>query len=132
MQVLIVEPHEGQLDAGELAFLIDPAGRVAVVTGANSGLGYETALNLASEGADVVMACRNREKGERALGEVRGKAPGSSVNLAALDLASLDSIRSFAADFMKENKALDILVVFGLHVSNHFWFTTVFDGASSP
>lgn len=85
-------------------------GRVAVVTGANSGLGFETALSLASQGARVVMACRNQEKGTRALDEVRAKAPGSSVSLASLDLASLDSVRSFAADFTKENQHLDILV----------------------
>jgi NAD(P)-dependent dehydrogenase (short-subunit alcohol dehydrogenase family) len=85
-------------------------GRVAVVTGANSGLGFETALSLASQGARVVMACRNQEKGARALDEVLAKAQGSSASLASLDLASLDSVRLFAGDFVKENRPIDILV----------------------
>jgi len=68
-------------------------GRQAVVTGANSGLGLITARELARKGASVVMACRNLGKGEAALAQVRAAAPGARVELAQLDLGSLDSVR---------------------------------------
>ena len=74
----------------------DQSGRVAVVTGANSGLGLITARELARAGASVVLACRNTDKGAAALRELTTEVPGAEAELAALDLASLDSIRSFA------------------------------------
>jgi NAD(P)-dependent dehydrogenase (short-subunit alcohol dehydrogenase family) len=75
----------------------DQSGRLAVVTGANSGLGLITARDLARAGARVIMACRNTAKGEDAAGQIRSAAPGADVEVAALDLGSLDSVRSFAA-----------------------------------
>src|SRR4029450_13467964 len=70
----------------------DQRGRVAVVTGANTGLGYETAKALAERGASVVLAVRNVEKGEQAAARMTG-----DVTVQALDLTSLDSVRAAAA-----------------------------------
>lgn len=84
-------------------------GKVAIVTGANSGLGLHTAIGLAGAGATVVMACRNADKAAAALAEVRGKAPGAQVEVMPLDLADLASVRKFAADFSAKYPRLDIL-----------------------
>jgi NAD(P)-dependent dehydrogenase (short-subunit alcohol dehydrogenase family) len=75
----------------------DQAGRVAVVTGANSGLGLVTARELARAGARVTLACRSAEKGETAAGRIRSAVPGADVTPAVLDLAALESVRAFAA-----------------------------------
>src|SRR5215207_7148426 len=85
----------------------DQSGRRAIVTGANSGLGLVIARELARRGAAVVLACRNREKGEAALADVRAAAPGAAAELASLDLGSLDSVRAFAA---AQDRPLDLLV----------------------
>ena len=77
----------------------DLSGRTAVVTGANSGLGLETTRELARKGARVVMACRNRDKAEAARADVLRDAPGATVDVEILDLASLDSVRAFAERF---------------------------------
>ena len=75
----------------------DQTGRVALVTGANSGLGLVTARELARAGARVVMACRNEEKGREAVRAVEVRAPGAEVELESLDLASLDWVRACGA-----------------------------------
>ena len=85
----------------------DQAGRRAIVTGANSGLGLGIARELARKGGAVVLACRNLEKGEAALAAIRAAAPGADVELAALDLGSLASVRTFAA---AQEARLDLLV----------------------
>src|SRR5579863_6470427 len=84
-------------------------GKIAVVTGANSGLGLETAAGLAGAGATVVMACRNAEKAAPALAEVRKRAPNARVETMTLDLADLGSVRSFAKAFAAKHPRLDIL-----------------------
>jgi NAD(P)-dependent dehydrogenase (short-subunit alcohol dehydrogenase family) len=89
----------------------DQSGRVAVVTGANSGLGLVTARELAKAGAHVVIACRNTTKGEAAAAEVRAAAPGSQPELEALDLADLASVRDFAARFRTGHDGLDLLIL---------------------
>jgi len=81
------------------------SGRVAVVTGANTGLGFETARMLAERGAAVVMAVRDVEKGKQAAGRVNG-----DVTVQALDLTSLDSIRSAAADLRSTYPRIDLLI----------------------
>jgi NAD(P)-dependent dehydrogenase (short-subunit alcohol dehydrogenase family) len=86
------------------------AGRTAVVTGANSGLGFETALALARAGARVVLACRDEAKGAAALDRIRQAVPAADLRLDRLDLADLASVRTFAADFPAEHDGLDILV----------------------
>jgi len=85
-------------------------GRIAVVTGANSGLGFETALALAGAGAQVVLACRDQTKGTNALDRIRQAVPGADVRLGSLDLADLVSVKKFAIDFSVEHNGLDILV----------------------
>jgi NAD(P)-dependent dehydrogenase (short-subunit alcohol dehydrogenase family) len=88
----------------------DQSGRTAIVTGANSGLGLVTARELARHGARVVLACRNTEKGEVALGDCREAAPGVGIELEELDLASLDSVREFAERFQTGHEGLDLLI----------------------
>ena len=85
-------------------------GRVAVVTGANSGLGLVTARELARAGATVVMACRNLTKGEQAAAELRTAVPNAEVGLEQLDLADLASIRSFAERVAAGHQHLDLLI----------------------
>jgi NAD(P)-dependent dehydrogenase (short-subunit alcohol dehydrogenase family) len=88
----------------------DQSGRVAVVTGANSGLGLITARELARRGALVVLACRNMEKGRAAHAEVAAVASGSDPELEELDLASLESVRAFAERFKAKHDGLDLLI----------------------
>ncbi|CAM3621832.1 oxidoreductase [Nocardiopsis gilva] len=83
-------------------------GRVAVVTGANSGIGYETARVLASLGARTVLACRDPERGGQALDRLRSEVPGAKAELARLDLASLASVRGFATTLSAER--VDLLI----------------------
>ncbi|MDQ0814047.1 NAD(P)-dependent dehydrogenase (short-subunit alcohol dehydrogenase family) [Streptomyces sp. B3I7] len=83
----------------------DQHGRVAIVTGANTGLGFETARMLAARGASVVLAARNVEKGRRAADRITG-----DVSVQALDLTSLDSIRSAAADLRAAHPRIDLLI----------------------
>jgi NAD(P)-dependent dehydrogenase (short-subunit alcohol dehydrogenase family) len=86
------------------------SGRVAVVTGANSGLGYITALELARHGATVVLACRDAERGHDALRRLTAEVPDASATLLSLDMASLASIRAFADTVHATFPALDLLV----------------------
>jgi NAD(P)-dependent dehydrogenase (short-subunit alcohol dehydrogenase family) len=85
------------------------AGKLAVVTGANSGIGYYTALELARAGAEVILGCRDAAKGEQAARALQ-EASGGRVTLRPLDLASLASVRSFAADLLAEHPRLDLLI----------------------
>jgi NAD(P)-dependent dehydrogenase (short-subunit alcohol dehydrogenase family) len=93
-----------------VADIPDQTGRVAVVTGANTGLGLETAKALAGAGADVVMAVRNLDKGEAARAEILSAHPGATVHLQSLDLGSLDSVRGAAAQIISDHEHLDLLV----------------------
>ncbi|MFF2650488.1 oxidoreductase [Streptomyces sp. NPDC058045] len=86
------------------------SGRVAVVTGANSGLGYVTARELARRGARTVLACRSPERGEAAVERLRAEVPDADVELARLDLGSLASVREFADGFAQQHDRLDLLV----------------------
>ena len=88
------------------------AGRVAIVTGANSGIGYETALELASRGAHVVLACRRVEAAETAAAAMRAAVTthACAVEVLELDLASLASVRAFAGAFQARHGALHLLV----------------------
>jgi NAD(P)-dependent dehydrogenase (short-subunit alcohol dehydrogenase family) len=92
-----------------VADIPDLSGRVAVVTGANSGLGHETARALAARGAHVVLACRDLLKGGVASEHIAKEHPSASVELAELDLASLASIRAFAESFLSRHAELHIL-----------------------
>src|ERR1700722_13538876 len=84
-------------------------GRLAVVTGANSGIGWHTALELARAGSEVILASRTESKGRDAVDRIRQQLPQARVRAEILDLASLQSVQSFAARIGREAK-LDLLV----------------------
>ena len=88
----------------------DQTGRTAVITGANTGLGYETATALAAKGAHVVLAVRNIEKGKAAADLITRANPGASVAVQELDLSSLESIRSAADELRSKCDSIDLLI----------------------
>lgn len=88
----------------------DQTGRVAIVTGANTGIGYETARALANKGARVVLACRDMQKGGAAAARIQAENPAGSAVAQALDLADLDAVRAFAERFVSEHGRLDLLI----------------------
>jgi NAD(P)-dependent dehydrogenase (short-subunit alcohol dehydrogenase family) len=88
----------------------DQSGRVAVVTGANTGLGYHTAAALVETGAHVVLAVRNTEKGNHALARIAAAYPNADVTLQELDLGSLDSVRNAAAALREAYPRIDLLI----------------------
>ena len=88
----------------------DQTGLVAIVTGANSGIGLETARRLAAAGAEVVLAVRNADKGRQAVENIVASVPEAQVETAALDLSSLDSVAAFAAARTQRGRPIDLLV----------------------
>src|SRR5215472_11360323 len=88
----------------------DQSGRIAVVTGSNTGIGYHTAAVLAYSGAHVVLAVRDLEKGNAALARIVGASPRADVTLQALDLSSLDSVRSAADALRTAYPRIDLLI----------------------
>jgi NAD(P)-dependent dehydrogenase (short-subunit alcohol dehydrogenase family) len=88
----------------------DQSGRVAVVTGANTGLGFWTAAALAHKGARVVLAVRNLDKGKEAAGRVEQANPNAVVNVQQLDLTSLDAIRDAAEELKAAHQRIDLLI----------------------
>ncbi|GBQ32555.1 SDR family oxidoreductase [Gluconacetobacter azotocaptans] len=88
----------------------DLTGRVAVVTGATGGLGYETACGLAEKGATVILAGRNPDRGAAALARLQGRVAKARARFMPLDLASLTSVAAFARDLADQVSSLDILV----------------------
>lgn len=88
----------------------DLSGRFAVVTGANSGLGFGLAKSLAGVGADVVMAIRSRTKGEAAIAEIRRELPSAKLTIRQLDLASLKGVAGLADELAAEGRPIDILI----------------------
>jgi NAD(P)-dependent dehydrogenase (short-subunit alcohol dehydrogenase family) len=88
----------------------DQSGRTALVTGASSGLGLHTSLELARKGARVLMAVRSTSRGEQALARVRREVPGATAELLTLDLASLASVRAAADEVAGRAPVLDLLV----------------------
>jgi len=89
--------------------LPDLSGRVVVVTGGNSGIGYEAALAMAGKGARVVLACRDPGRAQTAVKAIREAHPAAAVEARRLDLASLDSVHRFAREFEAEHERLDVL-----------------------
>ncbi|MGA3222659.1 MAG: oxidoreductase [Acidobacteriaceae bacterium] len=85
-------------------------GKLAVITGATGGLGYETALALAGAGAEVRVTGRNAEKGRVAIERIKRAVPSANVRFEMLDLASLNSVRAFAAKMVANDQPLDLLI----------------------
>jgi len=86
------------------------AGKTALITGANSGIGYQAAVELARHGAHVLLGCRNAGKGADALQRLLAEVPGAQAEVVDLDMASLTSIRAFAAGFAARGVPLDLLI----------------------
>ena len=84
--------------------------KIAVITGANTGLGLETTKAFAENNIEVVMACRNESKAEKAKAEILNEVPEAQLTILPLDLSSLDTVRNFAEKFKSEYDRLDILV----------------------
>jgi NAD(P)-dependent dehydrogenase (short-subunit alcohol dehydrogenase family) len=85
-------------------------GKVAIVTGGNSGLGFESVKALASKGAEVIMVCRSIEKGERAKNQILETCPEADIKVFQIDLMDLSSVKSFAEKFKSTYTRLDILL----------------------
>ena len=100
------KPTAQQWTAGDIP---DLTGKVVLVTGANSGIGFEAAKEFARHGARTILACRNLDKAGAALGQLRAEIPAAAVEIMLLDLASLDSVRRFAGEFTDRNDRLDVL-----------------------
>jgi len=88
----------------------DQTGRLAIVTGANSGTGFETALELARRGAEVILAVRNARKGEDAIRRILRAVPAARLRFERLDLADQASVEAFSARLLGEGRPIDILV----------------------
>ena len=85
-------------------------GRIAIITGANAGLGYETTKWFVQKNIKVIMACRNLEKADRAKTEILNEYPSADLEVMKLDLSSLKSVRSFASEFLAKYEKLDLLI----------------------
>ena len=97
-------------DKWTAADIPDQSGRVAIVTGANSGLGVATARDLARAGATVVLACRSAAKADQAAASIRADVPNAALEVAPLDLADLASVREFAEHRAAPGLAVDLLI----------------------
>jgi NAD(P)-dependent dehydrogenase (short-subunit alcohol dehydrogenase family) len=95
---------------GKIEDILSLHGRRFLITGANSGIGYHTALKLARREADLILACRDRRKGEAALARLKDEAPGAHVELATFDLASLESVHRFAAEELARQRPLHVVI----------------------
>eukprot|EP00058_Branchiostoma_floridae_P020250 XP_002605740.1 hypothetical protein BRAFLDRAFT_280019 [Branchiostoma floridae] len=85
-------------------------GKTVVITGANAGIGRETALDLARRGGRIILACRSRERAEEARQDIIWQTDNQNVVFRKLDLASLESVRQFAEEMKREEGRLDILI----------------------
>jgi len=88
----------------------DLHGRVALVTGASSGIGLETAAQLARGGARTLLGCRDAERGARAREQITARNPGAAVEVVRMDLASLESVEDAAEEIADRAGQLDVLV----------------------
>ena len=96
--------------AGEVMAGVDLSGRTAIVTGASTGIGLETAANLAAAGARVIAGVRNAEKGATTVASLADRVAGATVEFGVIDLTSFASIRSFAEGFVAREEPLNLLI----------------------
>ncbi|MCY3636117.1 MAG: oxidoreductase [bacterium] len=96
--------------AFDIEALPDQEGRVALITGSNTGLGFHNAHVLAAKGAKVVMACRSEERARGAMERISAEVPDADLEFLAADLSSLDSVRSAVAEFRANHDSLDLLI----------------------
>ena len=94
----------------DLKSLPSGSGKVAIVTGANVGLGYETAKVLANKEYQVILACRKKSNAEEAMESIRQENPQAKLHFIQLDLASFDSVRRFVSEFAQKHNRLDLLI----------------------
>lgn len=92
------------------AQMLPQTGKTVLITGANSGIGYQAALELARHGAHVLLGVRNSAKGQQALQRLLREIPSANAEIVELDIASLQSVHSFAESFVSRGEALDILI----------------------
>jgi hypothetical protein len=85
-------------------------GEICILTGANSGIGYETSLDLAKRGATVILACRDLVSGQKCANRIKTLSGNQNVFLKHLDLSSLDSVRKFAKDIAADLDHIDTLI----------------------
>ena len=90
--------------------MVDVTGKTIVITGANSGIGFETAFVLASKGAEIILAVRNASKGEKAVERITSVYPKADVRVMQLDLSDLSSIRHFADSYLENYDSLSVLI----------------------
>src|SRR5579875_3990964 len=86
------------------------AGKTVLITGANSGIGFQAAREMARHGAEVLLGVRDVTKGEAARSRIAAELPQAKVSVVPLDMASLASIRGFAGDYVASGARLDLLV----------------------
>lgn len=109
--VILFAPHIRKYSAGGVcSSSISLEGKTVLITGANTGIGKETALDMAARGARVIMACRDVDKGEEAAASIQATYPKAQVEVRELDLADTCSIRAFAQKFLGEVNNLHILI----------------------
>jgi NAD(P)-dependent dehydrogenase (short-subunit alcohol dehydrogenase family) len=101
---------ENKTSSWDATHIPSQAGRAALVTGANTGLGFETARILAGCGADVILACRDRIKGAKAVERILALHPNAAVSLLPVDLSDLDSVKTAAKSVLDKHTRLDLLI----------------------
>jgi NAD(P)-dependent dehydrogenase (short-subunit alcohol dehydrogenase family) len=102
-----VHAHANRWTAADLP---DQDGRIVVITGASSGVGFETARLFAAKGAGVVLACRDHGRARRAMERIAAEVPGARIEELSLDLASLASVRAAAAELRSRHRRIDVLI----------------------
>ncbi len=90
--------------------LKDQSGKVFLITGANTGIGFETSLEIAKKGGQVIMAGRNREKIDHAVGKIKNLVPSARLDSGMIDLSDLSSVNDFAQRVIKDYSRLDVLI----------------------
>ena len=98
------------MDKWSLDQIPSQLGKVAIVTGANSGIGYEVTLGLVKKDFEVIMACRNMQKAEEAKGKILRAYPEAKINPMKVDTSNLDEVKKFANDFQKHYNKLNLLI----------------------